>query len=113
RVKQRKRAVVEPIPRNVCPHVLAIEGLISIFQGLVADSETRVSRTAGLPYSLPSYPSNFFRGLCGHWTLDAISILTVAGKIRSDNGPLTRLFNKCLEEARGIARSSFFGPVVQ
>lgn len=44
------------------------------------------------------------------WTFD--SILAVAAKIRSGNGPLSPTFYKCLEEAQGIARSSLFGPIV-
>lgn len=45
------------------------------------------------------------------WTFD--SILAVAAKIRSGNGPLSPTFYKCLEEAQGIARSSLFGPIVE
>ena len=37
----------------------------------------------------------------------------MAAKIRSGNGPLTQTFHNCLEEARGIARSSLFGHVVR
>jgi len=45
------------------------------------------------------------------WTFD--SILAVAAKIRSGNGPLNPTFYKCLNEAQGIARSSLFGPIVR
>jgi hypothetical protein len=45
------------------------------------------------------------------WTFD--SILAVAAKIRSGNGPLNSTFYKCLEEAQGIARSSLFGPILR
>ena len=45
------------------------------------------------------------------WTFD--SILAVAAKIRSGNGPLSATFHKCLDEAQGIARSSLFGPIVR
>jgi hypothetical protein len=45
------------------------------------------------------------------WTFD--SILAVAAKIRSGNGPLSSTFYKCLDEAQGIARSSLFGPIVR
>jgi len=45
------------------------------------------------------------------WTFN--TILAVAAKIRSGNGPLTSAFYKCLEEAQAIARASLFGPVVR
>ena len=45
------------------------------------------------------------------WTFD--SILAIAAKIRSGNGPPSPTFHKCLEEAQGIARSSLFGPIVR
>lgn len=45
------------------------------------------------------------------WAFD--SILAIAAKIRSGNGPLSPTFYKCLEEAQGIARSSLFGPIVK
>jgi len=45
------------------------------------------------------------------WTFD--SILAVAAKIRSGNGPLSSTFYRCLDEAQGIARSSLFGPIVR
>jgi hypothetical protein len=45
------------------------------------------------------------------WTFN--TILAVAAKIRSGNGPLTSTFYKCLEEAQAIARASLFGPVVR
>ena len=44
------------------------------------------------------------------WTFN--SILAVAAKIRSGNGPLSPTYYKCLEEAQGIARSTLFGPIV-
>lgn len=44
------------------------------------------------------------------WTFD--SILAIAARIRSGNGPLSPTFYKCLEEAQDIARSSLFGPIV-
>lgn len=44
------------------------------------------------------------------WTFD--SILAIAAKIRSGNGPLSPTFHRCLEEAQNIARSSLFGPIV-
>ena len=45
------------------------------------------------------------------WAFD--SILAVAAKIRSGNGPPSPTFYKCLDEAQGIARSSLFGPIVR
>jgi len=45
------------------------------------------------------------------WTFD--SILAVAAKVRSGNGPLSTTFYRCLDEAQGIARSSLFGPIVR
>lgn len=45
------------------------------------------------------------------WTFN--SILAIAAKIRSGDGPLSPTFHKCLEEAQGIARSSLFGPILR
>ena len=44
------------------------------------------------------------------WYFDVV--LAVASKIRAGNGPPSATFYKCLDEARGITRSTPFGPVV-
>ena len=41
------------------------------------------------------------------------SILAVASKIRAGNRPPGETFQRCLEEAQGIARSTLFGPIVR
>ncbi|KAF9653826.1 hypothetical protein BDM02DRAFT_3086575 [Thelephora ganbajun] len=106
----RKRKKIEPIPRNAFPHVVE--------KGLVTETEARElyhiffsGCHLFIPIFDPSYDT--FESLMERtpWTFD--SILAVAARIRSGNGPLHPTFYKCLDEAQGIARSSLFGPVVR
>ncbi|KAH7888855.1 hypothetical protein F5I97DRAFT_1802840 [Phlebopus sp. FC_14] len=108
RVKKRPRA--EPIPHNAFPHVIE--------KGLVSEAEARELFHiffAGCHFFIPLFDPNYDTFEClmerTPWTFD--SILAIACKIRSGNGPLSPTFYKCLEEAQGIARSSLFGPVVR
>lgn len=40
-------------------------------------------------------------------------MLAIAAKVRAGSGPPGPTFQKCFEEAQGIARSTLFGPVVR
>ena len=106
RVKKRRRG--EPIPPYSFPHVVE--------KGLVSDTEARElyhiffsGCHLFIPLFDPAYDT--YEGLKARapWCLDVV--LAVASKIRAGNGPPSGTFYRCLDEARGIARSTLFGPV--
>ncbi|KAF9793281.1 hypothetical protein BJ322DRAFT_1155023 [Thelephora terrestris] len=107
---RRVRKEAEPAPRDTFPHVVE--------KGLVSETEARELHHiffSGCHLFIPIFDPSYdtFESLMERtpWTFD--SILAVAAKIRSGNGPLSPTFYKCLEEAQNIARSSLFGPIVR
>ena len=100
-MKNRRR--VEPISPCSFPHVVE--------KGLVADTEARELYHiffSGFHLVIPLFDPAYdmYEGLKEHapWSFDVV--LAVASQICTGNGPPSSTFYKCLDEARGIARSA-------
>jgi hypothetical protein len=97
-------------PRRVASNVVE--------KGLVSDAEARELHHiffSGchlfIPLFDPSYDTYESLKERSPWCFDAV--LAVASKVRGGNGPPSSTYYRCLEEARAIARSTLFGPVLR
>ncbi|WVW80458.1 hypothetical protein I302_102440 [Kwoniella bestiolae CBS 10118] len=108
RVKKKKRP--DPTPRNPFPDVVT--------KGLVSEEEARELWDIffrGCHYFVPLWDKSYdtYETFIARTPFSTDALLAVAAKIRAGNGPLGQTFQRCLEEAQGIARSTLFGPIVR
>ncbi|WWC88185.1 uncharacterized protein L201_003090 [Kwoniella dendrophila CBS 6074] len=108
RVKKKKRP--DPTPRNPFPDVVT--------KGLVTELEARELWDIffkGCHYFVPLWDKSYdtYETFIVRTPFSTDALLAVAAKIRAENGPLGQTFQRCLEEAQGIARSTLFGPIVR
>ncbi|WVR05573.1 hypothetical protein IAU60_002592 [Kwoniella sp. DSM 27419] len=108
RVKKKKRP--DPTPRNPFPDVVT--------KGLVSEEEARELWDvffSGCHYYVPLFDKSYdtYEGFIERTPFSTNALLAIAAKIRAGNGPLGQTFQRCLEEAQGIARSTLFGPIVR
>ncbi|WWC68319.1 uncharacterized protein I206_102244 [Kwoniella pini CBS 10737] len=108
RVKKKKKP--DPTPRNPFPDVVS--------KGLVSESEARELWDLffkGCHYFVPLWDKSYdtYETFIVRTPFSTDALLAVAAKIRAENGPLGQTFQRCLEEAQGIARSTLFGPIVR
>ncbi|WWC96649.1 hypothetical protein V866_003521 [Kwoniella sp. B9012] len=108
RVKKKKRP--DPTPRNPFPDVVT--------KGLVSEQEARELWDIffkGCHYFVPLWDKSYdtYETFIVRTPFSTDALLAVAAKIRAGNGPLGQTFQRCLEEAQGIARSTLFGPIVR
>ncbi|KAL7423562.1 hypothetical protein Q5752_001142 [Cryptotrichosporon argae] len=108
--KVRKQTKPDPTPRNPFPDVVT--------KGLVAEVEARELWDvffSGCHYFVPLWDKKYdtYETFIERTPFSTNGLLAVAAKIRAGNGALGQTFQRCLEEAQGIARSTLFGPIVR
>ncbi|ORX34127.1 hypothetical protein BD324DRAFT_636719 [Kockovaella imperatae] len=109
-LRMKKKTKPDPTPRNPFPDVVT--------KGLVSETEARELWDiffSGCHYFVPLWDKKYdtYETYIERTPFSTNGLLAVAAKIRAGNGPLGQTFQRCLEEAQGIARSTLFGPIVR